>query len=95
MLQNHIKNIHENMQNDVDNQESLEIRKRFNCDNCDFKTTSKTALTKHMSSKHKPKENKISKRKVCEICMKKFNKESTYNNHMQKQHKEGRSIISK
>ena len=70
------------MQNDVDNQESLEIRKRFNCDNCDFKTTSKTALTKHMSSKHKPKENKISKRKVCEICMKRFNKESTYENKM-------------
>ena len=74
---------------DLHNKQTQEMRKRFICDKCEYKTTSKTALEIHMESKHLQKQNKTPKRKICNICDKKFNKENTFNDHMRKYHKEG------
>ena len=71
------------------------MRKRFNCNKCEFKTTSNTTLQSHVDSKHKNTDSKTSKRKHCEICIRKFNKENTYNEHMRKHHKEGQSNQNK
>ena len=67
-----------------------EMRSRYSCDNCGFKTTSETVLKLHKSTNHetnKQTQQIRTKRKQCEHCDKKFNKDSTLNEHKQKIHK--------
>ena len=75
----------------------MEIRPRFNCNQCGFKTTSDIVLKQHVNLNHtkngcsKTDNNKkkivVSKRKKCEYCEKQFNKEETYKKHMKTSHK--------
>ena len=85
MLKRHIENCHED-------QQTQEMRIRFACDICGFKTTSKVVLKTHTEMNHEQKENKkiVSKRKICNICNKKFNKESTFKNHMKNEHNQNK-----
>ena len=68
------------------------MRKRFTCDKCDYKTTSKTVLTQHIKCTHEDKGKNSSKRKECHLCGKRFNKTTTFNTHMQNIHKEGQIL---
>ena len=67
-------------------QHTQAMRKRFQCDKCDYKSTSKESLTKHIETLHEIQHKNSSKRKVCHICAKRFNKSTTFNTHMQKLH---------
>ena len=66
---------------------------QFKCDKCDYMSTSKTSLKRHVQSIHKaPRE---SKRIECKECDKKFNKAETFNKHMKTVHRiEGKSTTS-
>ena len=75
---------------------SLNMRKRFSCENCEHKTTSENSLKDHIERAHK-KENYLgkilaekvkSKRIHCNVCEKKFNKPETFNKHMKSDHNE-------
>ena len=65
------------------------MRDRYKCDECGFKTTSDYVLKRHTQvsheSKNKDKDIK-SKRKICNECGKRFNKESTYRTHVRTMH---------
>ena len=69
---------------------------KIKCDQCEWKTGSKTLLNKHKTATHnkdhenksKLKSNYTSKRIKCEECDKKFNKNETYKKHMASIHRE-------
>ena len=67
--------------------EDKEMRTRYTCNICCFKTTSKSVLDKHIKINHENKQKKSSKRKAFDICNKKFNKESTRKIHMKTIHR--------
>ena len=83
LLNRHMKSQHQQNHEEL----SKEMRARFTCEKCDYKTTSKTVLKQHIELNHEQKRNKSSKRKVCNVCDKQFNKEATYINHMKNLHK--------
>ena len=51
----------------------------FKCQKCDYKSGSKTLMTKHNKMNH---ETGKSKRIHCNECKQKFNKEETFNKHL-------------
>ena len=57
----------------------------YQCEECDYKSQSTTALKSHMSSAHR-KGGYVPKRKKCELCEKKFNKNETFKKHMKEVH---------
>ena len=78
--------------NDARERRLNEMRNRINCDKCNFKTTSLTALKLHENVNHKDKKEHKNRIK-CDECDKKFNKESTFKTHMQKVH-EGKKVLN-
>ena len=78
---------------------SLNMRQRFSCKICVFKTTNENLLKEHMKNSHKnetEKQNKTISKEIkaiksgriyCEFCEKKFNKIETFNKHMKTYHK--------
>ena len=72
-------------------------QKDFNCEQCEYKTKSKTLLHRHVESDHKNKEDKISskmiteriirKRNKCDECEYKFTSENNLKKHMETAHK--------
>ena len=65
----------------------MNMRERFNCDACGFKTTSDYVLSKHKQVVHETKvKASVLKRKSCNECGKRFNKISTFSTHMRKIH---------
>ena len=74
-------------QDDEGDNVNMNMRERFNCDACGFKTTSDYVLSKHKQVVHETKvKASVSKRKSCDECGKKFNKMSTFSTHMRKIH---------
>ena len=61
-----------------------EMRVRFACDICQYRTTSEAVLQQHKILNHERKRN--SKRKICEHCNKQFNKDETLKKHMKVYH---------
>ena len=74
-IHNHIKNNAEKHIGTVHvkpiGQQSQEMRVRYACDKCNFKSTSKESLNTHNKSHHKAKAG-TSKRKECVLCGKIF-----------------------
>ena len=60
----------------------------YDCDECDYKATTKESIKTHIQSFHKGNQKKIyvSKRIKCNLCDKKFNKKETYYKHMKVDH---------
>ena len=58
------------------------------CDQCNFKTGSKTLLQRHSKESHEKEKSKkskpVSKRISCKTCTRKFNKTETYDRHIEK-----------
>ena len=84
----------ENEQSIVKNQlQSTQEEIQFKCDKCDYMSTSKTSLKRHVQTIHMaPRE---TKRIKCKECDKKFNKTETFNRHMESVHSlEGKSTTS-
>ena len=67
-----------------------DMRKRFTCEQCDYKSTSEDAMKTHIKLMHQKiqttQKKNNSKRINCEQCDKRFNKQETYNNHKHKVH---------
>ena len=85
-LNKHKENVHDQIEKDI------EMRPRYNCENCHFKTTSEYSLQKHVNDCQKKITTKMpkstsSKRKACENCGKQFNKEHTLKKHLKTVHK--------
>ena len=76
------------MQTQCDEEENKEMRERFTCEICKFRTTSEIVMKKHTKINHGEKSNRILKRKICGICQMKFNKENTFMMHMKTVHKD-------
>ena len=56
----------------------------YQCEQCDFKSSSTTNLKSHVDSEHK--KGYVLKRRKCEQCDKKFNKKETFDRHMREVH---------
>ena len=68
-------------------QNTLNIRERKTCKECNYKTTSECAMKRHIELKYETKKAvTTSKRRTCDICSKKFNKEHTFKTHMETIH---------
>ena len=89
MLNRHIKSSHQKVQE----KPILEMKARFSCNMCNYKTTSETVLKQHFKLNHEKKTNvKSSKRKTCNVCNKQFNKETTLANHLKNDHRVATSL---
>ena len=86
-IEEHISRVHEGLDLEISQsvtQNTLNIRERKTCKECNYKTTSECVMKRHIELKHKTRKAvTTSKRRTCDICSKKFKKDFTFKTHME------------